>query len=419
MNKEFIRAVEKISLERGISKRVILEAIEEALVSAYQKRHPGVKDIRISIDENMGEIKMYVKKRVVEVVKNEDREIELKEAQTVAPNVNIQDELEVEEKRYNLTRIAAQTTREIITQKLRQIEQDNIYNEYFPKIGKVITGVVHRVEKKSIILDLGTTQAILPQREQIGSFKPKIGDTLKVYLLEVKKSPQGVEIIVSHSHPELIRALLTLEIPEISEGVVEIKKVAREAGSRSKVAVTSKNPDVDPVGTCLGMRSERIQGIVRTLRGEKIDVIKWEKEPKLFLAQALAPAKLEQVFLAPDSEKALVIVSPEQLSLAIGKKGENVRLAVKLTELKIDIISKEEYERNCEQLLRLKNLNEEKLQWLLEWGIGSLEALEEEEVEKIEKMLKISRKEAKVLKKEAGKTLLKLRKESLKKDESI
>ncbi|TYP54291.1 transcription termination factor NusA [Thermosediminibacter litoriperuensis] len=339
MNIEFIEALDQIEKEKGISKEILLEAIEAALVSAYKKNYGTSQNVKINIDRETGEVKVFSQKTVKEDVKDPLLEISLFDAKKINPLVKIGDIISVEVTPQKFGRIAAQTAKQVVMQRIKEAERNIIYEEFAGRETDLVTGTVQRFDKKNVIIDLGKTEVILPPNEQIPNETYTPGERIKVYILEVKKTTKGPVIIVSRSHPGLVKRLFELEVPEIYEGIVEIKSIAREAGSRTKVAVYSKDENVDPVGACVGPKGTRVQAVVEELKGEKIDIIKWSKNVAEYISNALSPAKVLSVDVEEDSKIARVLVSDQQLSLAIGKEGQNARLAAKLTGWKIDIKS--------------------------------------------------------------------------------
>jgi len=337
MNIEFLEALEQIEKDKGINKEILIEAIEAALVSAYKKNYGTTQNVKINIDRETGEVKVFSQKTVKEDVLNPLLEISLVEAKKINPLVKVGDIISVEVKPKNFGRIAAQTAKQVVMQRIKEAERNIIYEEFAGRETDLVTGIILRTEKKNVIIDLGKTEVILPPTEQIPNEVYNTGERIKVYVLEVKKTTKGPQITVSRSHPGLIKRLFELEVPEIYEGIVEIKSIAREAGSRTKIAVHSRDENVDPVGACVGQKGTRVQTIVDELKGEKIDIIKWSKDPAEYISNALSPAKVLKVDIDEDNKTARVIVPDNQLSLAIGKEGQNARLAAKLTGWKIDI----------------------------------------------------------------------------------
>ncbi|KXG76927.1 hypothetical protein AN618_14100 [Fervidicola ferrireducens] len=339
MNIEFIEALDQIEKEKGISKEILLEAIEAALVSAYKKNYGTAQNVKINIDRATGEVKVFSQKTVKEEVKDPLLEISLVEAKKINPLVKIGDIISIEVTPQKFGRIAAQTAKQVVMQRIKEAERNIIYEEFAGRETDLVTGTIQRFDKKNVIIDLGKTEVILPPNEQIPTETYTPGDRIKVYILEVRKTTKGPVIVVSRSHPGLVKRLFELEVPEIYEGIVEIKSIAREAGSRTKVAVHSRDENVDPVGACVGPKGARVQAVVEELKGEKIDIIKWSKNAAEYISNALSPAKVLSVEVEEDSKIARVLVPEHQLSLAIGKEGQNARLAAKLTGWKIDIKS--------------------------------------------------------------------------------
>jgi N utilization substance protein A len=354
MNRELLVVVEQIGREKGIDKEVLFEALETALLSASRKTPHAVDNIRMHIDRSTGVLKVYQRKRVVEEVDDPKIEISLTDAKALNPEAELDDELEQELPPQEFGRIQAQTAKQVILQRVREAEREGIYSEFIGKEGQIVRGLVHRIEKRNVIMEMGKAEAVLPEREQIPGERFTPGDRVRGYVLEVKRSSKGPQITLSRTHPGYLARLFETEIPEVQEGIVLVKAVAREPGERAKVAVASTKRDVDPIGACVGLRGTRIQVISRDLRGEKIDIVEWSFDPATFVARALSPAKVSSVTaLAPgagaeEGEErqpgVLVTVPDNQLSLAIGKKGQNARLAAKLTGMRIDIKSESEVE---------------------------------------------------------------------------
>ena len=351
MNRELINVIEQIAREKGIDKEILFEALESALLSASRKTLGPAENVRMHIDRKSGDLRVYCRKKVVEEVTDDKLEISLADAKALNQDAELDDELELEQERppQEFGRIAAQTAKQVILQKVRDAEREGIYSEFAGKEGQILRGVVHRIEKRNVILEIGKAEAILPEREQIPGERYNPGDRIRAFVLEVRRTAKGPQISLSRTHPGYLARLFETEIPEIQEGIVIVKATAREAGERAKVAVASTKRDVDPIGACVGLRGTRIQVISRELRGEKIDIIEWSHDPATFVARALSPAKVSSVVIAEPAESdgqpsALVVVPDNQLSLAIGKKGQNARLAAKLTGMRIDIKSEAEVE---------------------------------------------------------------------------
>ena len=339
MNAEFMQAFEQLGKEKGIAPEVLFDAIEAALISAYKRNFQTAANVRVQLDRITGEIKVFARKNVVEAVDDASLEMDLQEARSHNPNYAVEDIVEVEVTPKDFGRIAAQTAKQVVVQRIREAERGIIYEEFSNRSSDILTGIVQRIEQKNVFIDLGKTEAILAPAEQIIGENYRHGERVKAYIIEVKKTTKGPQIMVSRTHPGLLKRLFELEVPEIHDGVVEIKSVAREPGHRSKIAVYSRDENVDPVGACVGHKGTRVQTIVNELRGEKIDIVKWNPDPGKYIANALSPAKVVSVE-ANEAEKISKVIVPDyQLSLAIGKEGQNARLAAKLTGWKIDIKS--------------------------------------------------------------------------------
>ena len=349
MNQDFMPALEAIEKEKGIKKDTLFEAIEAALISAYKRNFSSSHNVKVNINRETGEMRVYSCLNVVDKVTNPHHEIHIEEARKKDPLYKLGDVVELEVTPKNFGRIAAQTAKQVVIQRIREAERDLIYEEYIDREEDIVTGLIQRFEQKNVIINLGKTEAILAPSEQMPGETYKQGDRLKTYVLEVKKTTKGPQILVSRTHPGLLKRLFELEVPEIYNGVVEIKAIAREPGNRSKVAVFSRHKDVDPVGACVGPKGNRVQSIVGELKGEKIDIMEWDEDPEIFVARALSPAKVLKVEIFPDNKSALVVVPDYQLSLSIGKEGQNVRLAAKLSGWKIDIISESRYNEKIEE----------------------------------------------------------------------
>jgi len=339
MNGEFIEAIGQIAKEKGIQKEILIEAIESALVSAYKKNFGSAQNVKTAINRETGDVHVYAQKTVVDEVVDELLEIQIDDAKRINRNYKLGDIVDIEVTPKTFGRIAAQTAKQVVVQKIREAERGIIYEEYASKENDLVIGTVQRKDKQNVYIDLGKTEAILGPNEQMPGEEYNFQDRLKLYVVEVKRTTKGPQIIVSRTHPGLVKRLFEQEVPEIYEGIVEIKGIAREAGSRTKIAVHSHDENVDPTGACIGPKGVRVQNIVDELKGEKIDVIKWSKDPEEFIASALSPAKVLSVDVDEKEKSAKVVVMDYQLSLAIGKEGQNARLAAKLTGWKIDIKS--------------------------------------------------------------------------------
>jgi N utilization substance protein A len=340
MKTDFILAITQLAAERNLPKEVVFSAVEAALVSAFKKDELGAQhNISVKINPASGDVKVYTLKTVVEKPTDKYREISLAEAKKIKKDVQLGETLSLESTAFHPGRIAAQTAKQVVLQRLREAEREFIFGEYANREGDIVSGVVQRAEPKQVIVDLGKAEGVLPSSEQMRTERYRVGQRLKLYLLEVNKTSKGPRLILSRSHPNLVRRLFEMEVPEIYNGIVEIKAVAREAGYRSKVAVAAQQEGIDPVGSCVGLRGVRIQNVVNELGGERIDVIQWHAHPKVFIANALSPAQVMSVDINEAEKSAVVVVPDGQLSLAIGKEGQNARLAAKLTGWKIDIKS--------------------------------------------------------------------------------
>lgn len=345
MTKELCHVIEQISREKGISKETMVEALESALLSAMRKKYGGRTNINLTIDRKKCTIRVFESKQVVADVADPDMEISVKDAAKIDPSKKAGDTVELPLDLQDLGRIAAQTAKQVIFQRVREAERDVIYNEFKDKAGQIVSGTVMRREKGAYFINLGKTEAYLAIKDTLPTENLKRGDTVKAIVEEVKVTSKGPEIVISRTTPQFVAELFRMEVPEISEGLVIIKNIVREPGERTKIAVTSKDSAVDPVGSCVGMKGTRVQAIVRELRGERIDIIPWTDDPRTLLARALSPATVEKIGVNEEDKTAMVVVNDQQLSLAIGKKGQNVRLAMKLTGWDIDIISDTEYSK--------------------------------------------------------------------------
>lgn len=340
MNKEFFEALEELSIEKGINKNYILDAIETALLTAYKRNFNSQENVKIVIDEKKASIKVYSLREVVEEVFDPAIEIELSDARKIDKKANLGDIVEVEITPANFGRISAQTAKQVIVQKLREAEREIVFSEYSDRQGEIVSGIVQKVDKNIVIVDLGRIEGIMTLNEQIPGEVYNVNDKIKAYVVEVQKNSKGIpQMIISRTHPGFVRRLFELEIPEIYEGLIEIKNIVREPGSRTKIAVYSKDMNIDPVGSCVGPRGIRIQNILNELKDEKIDVVEWSEDPVQYIASALSPATVLAVDIDEENMSSKVVVPDNQLSLAIGKDGQNARLSAKLTGWKIDIKS--------------------------------------------------------------------------------
>ena len=351
MSAELIQALEQLEKERGIHKDILIDAIEQALISAYKKNFGTNQNVEVNIERSTGEIRVYALKTIVDEVMDPAEEMSLEQAKRFGADFEIGDMVEVEVTPRKFGRIAAQTAKQVVMQRIREAEREIVYGDFASREEDILTGVVSRFDRKNVVIDLGRVEAVLPPGEQTPGERYNIHERVKVYVINVKKTNRSPQIYVSRTHPGLVKRLLEMEVPEISDGTVEIKTIAREAGSRTKIAIHSRNENVDPVGACVGQKGSRIRAIVDELRGEMIDVIKWSPIQEDYIASALSPAKVIQVSLDEDTRIARVVVPDFQLSLAIGKEGQNARLAAKLTGWKIDIKSESQMRQILEMQL--------------------------------------------------------------------
>ena len=339
MNINLNHIIDQVVKDKGIDRAVLVEALEAAVLSAANKKYRNTRDLEAHFNDEIGEVEVFEFVTVVEEVENSYQEIDLGEAQEIDPDVEAGDSLGMKMDASSFSRIAAQTAKQVIIQKVREAEREGVFNEFKDRLGELVNGIVRRYERGDLIIDLGRTEALLPHREQVPRENYRQGDRVRAYISDVRMATKGPQIILSRTHPALLIELFKMEVPEVSEGIVEIKAVSREPGSRAKIAVFSNDPDVDPIGACVGMRGARVQNVVSELRGEKIDIINWTPDIARFACAALSPAEVTRVYVDNDEESLEMIVPDDQLSLAIGKKGQNVRLAAKLTGWKIDIMS--------------------------------------------------------------------------------
>ena len=348
---EMLQAMDELEKTEGIKKDVLMESIEQALVNAYKKNYEcNDENIKIVMDKLDGKMKVYQEKTVVEDVQDDKKEISLDEAKKINSNYKVDDVVEFELLPKKFGRIAAQTAKQIITQKIREASRDMIFNEFDSKKGEIIVGQIQKVTGKAIIIDLGKIEGIMSKKEQIPTETYNVNDKIKACVISVEKGAKGsVQVVLSRASTKFVEKLFKIEIPEIDDGVIEIKAISREAGSRSKVAVFSPNPNIDPVGSCVGQKGIRIQNIINELNGEKIDVIEWNEDPSIFISAALLPAKVMAVDVKEEEKFAQVIVPDDQLSLAIGKGGQNAKLAARLTNWKIDIKSESQFRELLEK----------------------------------------------------------------------
>jgi N utilization substance protein A len=339
MISDLSRIIDQVGKDKGIDKKILIEALEQALLAAARKKYGPKQEIEAKYNEEAGEVELFQFKTVVKNVKNPPAEISLEEAKELDADVEVGDSLGTKIDLAEFGRIAAQTAKQVIIQRVKDAERENIFEDFKDRKGEVISGTVQRFERGAIIVNLGRAEAMIPQQELVPRETYKPGDRIRAYVMDVRKTPKGPQIILSRSNPDFVIKLFELEVPEVSEGIVKIVNASREPGSRAKIAVYSQDSDVDPVGACVGMRGSRVQAVVQELRGEKIDIIPWSDDPAGFVCNALAPAEISKVVINEEAKSMEVIVEDDQLSLAIGRRGQNVRLAAKLTEWKIDIRS--------------------------------------------------------------------------------
>ncbi|MCG3150510.1 MAG: Transcription termination/antitermination protein NusA [Verrucomicrobiae bacterium] len=383
MNGELIAVLEYLQREKGIDKEVLIVAVEQALLQASKKSVGPAKDLRIEIDRKSGAIRAIAQQTVVETVVNKLDEISLADARKKVPNAQLGESVEIEVTPANFGRIAAQTAKQAMLQKIRQVEKDMVFEEFKGRAGDIISGTVRRFERSDVLIDLGRIEAIMPSRERVPTEEYQPGDRIRAYILSVDNAGHGAEIILSRSHPDFVKKLFELEVTEIADKTVEIKGIAREAGFRSKLAVWSRDEKVDPVGACVGMKGMRVKNIVRELSGEKIDIIRWDPNVRQFVANALAPAKLKNLVIDEARHSVKIIVDSDQLSLAIGKKGQNARLTSKLTGWSIDIEKEETAElgfeakvaRAVKEIAAIPGIEREVAEKLVKLGFHSLEGL--------------------------------------------
>ena len=339
MNSEFINAIGDLERERGISSQILFDAIEAALITAFKKNFESNANVRVSMDRENGDIHVFAQRTVVEEVEDPDLQISLEDAKEINKKYDIGDIVENEVTPRNFGRIAAQTAKQVVIQRIREAERDVTFNQYLGKEGDIVNGLVTTQDKRGLVVNIGKTEALILSQELIPGETFKVGDRVKAYITKVEKSLKGPQVFISRTHPGLVKRLFELEVPEIYEGIIEIVSVAREAGSRTKMAVMTKMENIDPVGSCVGPKGTRVQNIINELHGEKIDIIEWSPNYAQYIASALNPAEVLAVDVSEEEKTAKVVVPDNQLSLAIGKEGQNARLAARLTGFKIDIKS--------------------------------------------------------------------------------
>ena len=395
---DLLRTIEQVSRDKGIDAKILIEALEEAVRSAVKKKFGLEYELEVSFNMEIGEIEVFEFKEVVDEVTDERIQVSLEQARELDPETEIGDSLGMKMDTDALGRIAAQSAKQVIMQRLREAERDAVFGEFKDRRGEIVNGIVQRIDKGAIIANLGKSEAELPVREQIPKEAYTQGDRVRAYIYDVKQFSRGPQIVLSRTHPNFLSALFESEVPEISEGIVTIMQVAREPGSRAKIAVASKDRDVDPVGACVGMKGSRVQAVVQELRGEKIDIVPWDPDQAKFVCNALAPAEILRVIVDEDNRAMEVVVPDDQLSLAIGKKGQNVRLASRVTNWKLDVRSETEYNKLLKEgyksLLMLPGVGEKLATALYEVGYRSSDDIAKADPADLESIKGISEKKA-------------------------
>ena len=392
MNKEFIIALEELEKSKNVDKKIILEALEKALVKSYQKNYENNENVDVNIDNETGEIEVYSLKNVVDEVNDPIAEISKTKAREIDSKLDLGDICRVKIAPKNFGRVAAQTARNIVLQKIRDAQRDSVYSEYLDRANEIITGVVQREDKYNVYINLDKIEGVIPLKEQVESEKYIPNQRIKVLIKDVKNTTKEPQIILSRKDKDLVVRLFELEVPEITNGIIEIYGIDREAGSRTKIAVFSNDPEIDSIGACIGFKGARVNTIVEELQGEKIDIINYDKDIKTFIRNSLSPAEINEVYINDKKKQSLVVVREDQLSLAIGKEGQNARLAARLTGWKIDIKSQEEYDKlDQEEIDEILGLNEEdeKIEALNE-SIEETEVEDESELIEIDDIEKLS-----------------------------
>lgn len=398
MASDLTKVLDQVGREKGVERDTLIATLEEAVKAAARKKLGQNYDLEINYNEELGEIEIFEFKEVVEEVQNENLEITLEQAVEIDPDAVIGDSLGIRMETDELGRVAAQSAKQVIMQRLREAERNIVYDDFKDRRGEIIHGIVQRFDKGSIIVNLGKAEAELPTKEQIPKESYKQGDRIRAYILEVKQFSRGPQIILSRTHPNFLSMLFENEVPEISEGIVSIIQVAREPGSRAKIAVSSKDSDVDPVGACVGMKGSRVQAVVQELRGEKIDIVTWDPDPAKFICNALAPAEIVRVIVDEVNQSMGVVVPDDQLSLAIGRRGQNVRLASKISGWNLDVTSESDYNNDLKEsynsLLSLEGVGEAIATDLYQAGFRSIEDIASTSVEELSTVDGISEPEA-------------------------
>jgi N utilization substance protein A len=405
MINDLLRTIDQVSRDKGIDSKTLIEALEEAVSSAVKKKFGSEYELEVSFNTEIGEIEVFEFKEVVEEVTDERLQVSLKEARKLDPESEIGDSLGMKTDIDALGRIAAQSAKQVIMQRLREAERDAVYDDFKDRKGEIINGIVQRFDKGAIIANLGKSEAELPVKEQIPKETYMQGDRIRAYIYDVRQFSRGPQIILSRTHPNFLSALFENEVPEISDGIVNIMQVAREPGSRAKIAVSSSDKDVDPVGACVGMKGSRVQAVVQELRGERIDIITWDSDPAKFVCNALAPAEILRVIVDEENKSMEVVVPDDQLSLAIGKRGQNVRLASRVTDWKLDVINESDYNEKLQEdyrsLLTLPGVGEKLASALNEMGFSSIDDIAKADEDDLASIKGISKKKAKELIQEA------------------
>jgi len=388
MISELTKMIEQVSREKGVERDVLIEALEEAVRAAARKKFGPDYDLEVDYNEELGEIEVFEFKEVVEEVTSERLQVSLEEAHNLDAEAEVGDSLGIKMDTDTFGRIAAQSAKQVIMQRLKEAERDIVYDDFKNRKGEIINGIVQRFDRGSIIVNLGRTEAELPAKEQVPRESYRQGDRIRAYILDVRQFSRGPQIILSRTHPNFVAALFETEVPEISEGIVQITQVSREPGARAKIAVSSRDPDVDPVGACVGMKGTRVQAVVQELRGEKIDIVTWDQDPAKFICNGLSPAEIIRVVVDETNRSMEVVVPDDQLSLAIGKRGQNVRLASRLTGWKLDVISETNYNQalkdGYESLLDLQGVGPKRASDLYQQGFRSAEDIANSTLEEIQ-----------------------------------
>ena len=401
MASDLLKVLEQVGREKGVERDTLIQTLEEAVKAAARKKLGQNYDLEINFNEELGEIEIFEFKEVVEKVTNPNLEISLEEAHENDPDAVIGDSIGMRMETDELGRVAAQSAKQVIMQRLREAERNIVYDDFKDRRGEIIHGIVQRFDKGAIIVNLGKAEAELPVKEQIPKESYKQGDRIRAYILEVKQFSRGPQIILSRTHPNFLSMLFENEVPEISEGIVSIIQVAREPGSRAKIAVTSRDVDVDPVGACVGMKGSRVQAVVQELRGEKIDIVTWDPDPAKFICNALAPAEIVRVIVDETNHSMVVVVPDDQLSLAIGRRGQNVRLASKISGWNLDVTSESEYNKDLKDsynsLLSLEGVGEAIATELYQEGFRSIEDIASTSVDELANINGLSKKDAEEL----------------------